>query len=912
MSLLVKAVLVAGLAAVALWTPTSVPVTAPPVAPALWASAEAPARAVADTLSIEAAIGQLVAAPEDAAGLDGLIDAGRVGRVVVAPRTVDAQLRRLRAWQDRAPLPVALAATAERPTADGPESASAAVLAAAGRPDLAYMTGKARAEVARGLGVQVPGTGLVLAAGASPYGPTPGGAVEQGLVRGLRAGGTLPTARLADVSGVDALDVLAQAGLMEVDVDASTPAGAELIGTVRERGTFSGLVVADLGRSGSAVASVLDGADVVVSPAPSAAYDSLARAVRTGRLGTARVREAARRVLAAKVWSGLDLDRPPASAFGDAAGGGIRIDPWRAPSASLGRRAGLLATEVARSSVAVLQDDRGPLPLVGPARRVFTVLLDPGPDADLGLPFANALTVALGSTTGYTRLGLGDPSGRESVALDAAGDADLVVLAAFPEADGRLAPRHVAFVRALNDRRPVVMVAFGDARLAAGLRRPEALVVGHAASRAAQEAAAEAIAGQIAVGGRLPWGVAGLAAAGDGVRIRQQVVRPGAPEEAGLDAEAGARVDAVMERAVASGAFPGGAVAVGRAGVLVRLRGYGRLTSGGAAVTPDTPYDLASLTKVVGTTATVMRWVEEGRLDLDAKVTDYLPRFQPRGGASVTVRQLLAHSAGQRPWYPFHTRGLTTRAQALDFIYADTLQTAPGRRSRYSDFDMIVLGEVLQAIADEDLDDLFDEQVFGPLGMSATGFRGVGTRDPAAAPTEYDGAWRRRTLQGEVHDEAASVFGGVAGHAGLFSTASDMARFAFTLANGGEGYGTRLFRRTTLDQFTERVRLRSTYPTGLGWMVNYGETSAGAEFGPRSFGHTGFTGTSIWVDPEQELFVVLLTNRVHPSRRNTRIRTVRPALADAVAGAVRTPPGEPAQAWGFGPVPADLPRVAER
>ena len=188
----------------------------------------------------------------------------------------------------------------------------------------------------------------------------------------------------------------------------------------------------------------------------------------------------------------------------------------------------------------------------------------------------------------------------------------------------------------------------------------------------------------------------------------------------------------------------------------------------------------------------------------------------------------------------------------------------------------------------------------------------MGVRDPEAAPTETDATWRGRTLQGEVHDEAASVFGGEAGHAGLFSTAADMARFGFMLANGGQANGTRIFRRTTLERFTERVRLRSTYPTGLGWMVNYGDTSAGSAFGPRSFGHTGFTGTSIWVDPDQELFVVLLTNRVHPSRRNTRIREVRPALADAVAGAIQTPPREPARAWGFGPVPTDLPGVAVR
>ncbi len=914
MSLIVKVVTAIGLAAVAVWSTTSVPVTAPAVAPVLWASAEAPARAVADTLALDAALGQLVAAPETAPGVDGLVASGRLGRVVVGPRTVDGRLQQVRGWQARAPLPLALATDDERVALDGPTSASAAELAASGRPDLAFMTGKARAEAARALGVQSPGTALVLAAGASPFGPTPGSEVERGWVRGVREGRALPSARLVDASGLDGLDALAEAGLMEVHVDAQTPRGVALVAEVAGRATFNGLVVADLGGTAvGAVDAVRGGADLVLSATPAAAYDSLARAVQTGRLGAERVREASRRVLAAKVWSGLDL-APPAADAPDGADRPLQIDPWRAPSASLVRRSELLAGEVARSAVTVVQA-QPTLPLVGPdARRVVTVLLDPGADVEAGLPFANTLASALGPArqAGYARLGLGDGDDHYGAALAAANQADVVVLGAFPEADGRLAPRHLAFVRALNDRRPVVLVALGSARLATGIRRPEALVVAHDRTEAAQVAAAQAIAGQIAVGGRLPYGVAGVAEAGGGDRYRQQVVRPGAPDEAGLDAQAADRVDDVMRQAVASGAFPGGAVAVGRAGVLVRLQGYGRLSPGGTAVTADTPYDLASLTKVVGTTATAMRLVEQGRLDLDAQVSDYLPDYRPVGARSVTVRQLLAHTAGQRPWYPFHANGISDREGALDFIYADTLRTAPGTRSRYSDFDFIVLGELLQRVASEDLDDLFADEVFRPLGMDATGFRGVNVRDPLAAPTEYDGSWRGRTLQGEVHDEAASVFGGVAGHAGLFSTASDMARFGFVLANGGEGYGTRLFRRTTIDRFTERVRLQSTYPTGLGWMVNYGETSAGSEFGPRSFGHTGFTGTSIWVDPEQEMFVVLLTNRVHPSRRNRRIRDVRPALADAVAGAIRTPPGDPAQAWGFGPVPADLPRVAAR
>ena len=910
MSLIVKVVAAVGLAAVALWTPTTVPVTEPAVAPVLWASAEPAVVAVADTLSFDAALGQLVAAPATAEDLDGQIRAGRVGRVVIGSGSVGDHLDRLRAWQAVAPLPLALVAESEEPCADGPATPTARQLAAAGRPDLAFMTGRARAEAARSLGIQTPGTALLLAAGASPFGPLPGGDVEQALVRGLRAGQVLPSARLLDASGLEALDALAGAGLMEVHV-----ADPALVADAAGRDTYNGLVVAEVGRAGEgAVAALLNGADQVVSASPRATYDSLAQAVQSGTLGTDRVRAASRRVLAAKSWSGLDLTAR-ARRGADGTAGALRIDPWRAPSPSLVRRSGLLAAEIARQSVVVVQDEAGPLPVVGPGdEHVFTVLLDPSGDADAALPFANTLAAALapGRSASYARLGLGAEPGRYGDALDAAGDADLVVLAAFPDADGEIAARHRAFVRALNDRRPVILVAFGDAALAGGLRRPEALVVAHSAAPHAQRAAAQAIAGQTRVAGTLPHGVAGLAQAGAGVRYSQQALRPGAPEEAGLDAEAAARVDAVMQRALASGAFPGGAVAVGRDGVLLRLQGYGRLSPGGPTVTPETPYDLASLTKVVGTTAAVMRLVEAGRIDLDAHVVDYLPRFRTMGKEHVTVRQLLSHSAGQRPWYPFYARGISDRRAALDFIYADTLRYPPGTRSRYSDFDMIVLGEILQEVTGEPLGDLFSETVFEPLGMRGTGFRDVGVRDPNAAPTETDRVWRGRTLQGEVHDEAASVFGGVAGHAGLFSTAADMARFGFALANGGEGYGTRLFRRTTIDAFTERVRLRSTYPTGLGWMVNYGETSAGAEFGPRSFGHTGFTGTSIWVDPDQKLFVVLLTNRVHPTRRNSKIREVRPALADAVAGAVLAPPGEAALTWGFGPVPDDLPGVAQR
>ena len=916
MSFVIKAVAAAALVAAALWTPAAVPV-AP--APALWADGARLARRVADTLSTEAALGQLVAARADARDLDAMVRRGQVGRVVVSGGATDAHLRRLRAWQAAAPLPVLLATAASDADAlpfDGaPPLAPASMLAASGRPDLAYLTGTALAGAASNLGVQAPGTALVLGAGASPFGPVAGGAVEQALARGLRDGGVLPSATLVDDSGLATLDALAS--LMEVRLAVSGGADVERIRQIKARGAFGGLVQAEVdARAAGAVEAVRAGADVVLSDAPAVVLDSLRRAVASGRLVPSRVHASAVRVLSAKAWSGLAL-APRPRRDGDG-GRAVRIGPGRAPSRAEVDRARLLTGATARAAITVVQGDDGPVPMVGRAAptTALVVLLDPGATPDAGLVFANTFATALapdGRAT-YVRLGLGLSESQYNDALSVARDADRVVVAALPDASGRLAPRHRAFVQRLGRDRLSVLVAFGGPELAAGLERPDALVVAYDGSPDAQRAAAFALTGQSDVSGRLPLGVAGLAASGDGVRLRQQALRPGTPEETGLDTQTAERVDAVMERAVRSGAFPGAAVAVGRDGVLVRLKGYGRLTRGGADVTAETPYDLASLTKVVGTTAAAMRLVERGDLDLDATVATYLPRYRSLGKDRVTVGQLLSHSAGHRAWYPFWREGVTDREGVLDFIYADTLQYRPGARSRYSDFDMILLGEVIEQVTGQPLAEAFRDQVFAPLGMVHTGYRPVGAVDRSVAPTEADRAFRGRTLQGEVHDEAASVMGGVAGHAGLFSTAEDLARFAYVLADGGAGYGTRLFRRTTLEQFIRPVQLRSTYPTGLGWMVNAGRgnSAAGSQFGPRSFGHTGYTGTSIWIDPDQGLFVVLLSNRVHPSRNNRRIRDVRPALADAVAGAITAPPGHPERAWGFGPVPDDLPSVAQR
>ena len=309
--------------------------------------------------------------------------------------------------------------------------------------------------------------------------------------------------------------------------------------------------------------------------------------------------------------------------------------------------------------------------------------------------------------------------------------------------------------------------------------------------------------------------VPGLYARGDGIALPQTALRPGLPEEAGFSPTLPASLDSLLHAAIDARVFPGAAYAVGRGDVLAASGGVGRLTydSTSAAVTAQTPFDLASLTKAIGTTVAVMTLWENGQLDLDAPVARYVPAFAQNGKAGVTVADLLAHRSGLASGHPFHTDPAILRARrrspdaarraVLDRIYAEPLESATGtaesgRATRYSDLGFIVLGEVVAAVAREPLDAYLARTLYIPLGMAATGFRRVGAQDTTAAPTEIDPSFRERLLQGEVHDETASLLGGVAGHAGLFSTADDLARLAAMLANGGKLYGHTLLQPETV------------------------------------------------------------------------------------------------------------------
>lgn len=376
----------------------------------------------------------------------------------------------------------------------------------------------------------------------------------------------------------------------------------------------------------------------------------------------------------------------------------------------------------------------------------------------------------------------------------------------------------------------------------------------------------------------VPLGANGV---GDGLPVK-------APSAVGMSSSRLATIDRVVERGIKAGGYPGAAVVVGRKGAAVWEKGFGHLgwTADAASVVPErTIYDLASLTKVVGTTTAVMILFDQGRLHLDDQVVRFLPEFTGGGREQVTIRMLLTHRsglpAGRDLWRIAHTAD-----EARAAVLATPLVAAPGQHFEYSDLGADVLGFVVEAASGERLDTFLQARVFAPLGMSDTRFRPDASLRSRIAPTELTPP-RGYPLRGEVHDENAYALGGVAGHAGLFSTVSDLSIFAQMLLNGGSFNGTRIVADSTVHLFTRRASGSGT--RGLGWDTCAGSYGCGKFMGGDAYGHTGYTGTSLWIDPEREMFVILLTNRVHAAkaRRPAKvISDVRADLADAASLAV--------------------------
>ena len=333
----------------------------------------------------------------------------------------------------------------------------------------------------------------------------------------------------------------------------------------------------------------------------------------------------------------------------------------------------------------------------------------------------------------------------------------------------------------------------------------------------------------------------------------------------------------ILDRASADSAFPGAYAIVGTHAAILAEDSVGHLDWGPSAV-PDehTLWDLASLTKVVGMTTAMMQLYEQGKISLDAPLQRYIPEWQGPHKELVTIRHLITHTSGLPAFKPYDQQTHDPDSLAK-LMFTTPLDTLPGVRMVYSDIGAYMLGRLVERMSGETLDQYVLNHVFRPLAMNETMYRPPASLKPRIAPTEIDPI-RGGKVWGVVHDERAYYLGGVSAHAGIFSSAHDLARFARMYLNNGTLDGVRIIKPETIALFTTR----QVQDRALGWQKPDGSNSAGHLMSEGAFGHTGFTGTSIWIDPARDVFVILLSNRVNPTRANTKIGRVRVALADAV------------------------------
>ena len=657
-------------------------------------------------------------------------------------------------------------------------------------------------------------------------------------------------------------------------------------------------------RYGAAEVSVMAleaGSDVLLMPTDvTEAIDAVMNAVGEGRLDSARVRGSTRRVLETKARAGLHLGRM------------VDLDAVDEVVGSADHLA--FADTVATRSITLLRDRDGVLPVDSHrSRSVLSLTYARTDDLTAGNTFDPALAGRV-EVARRVRVGPETPSEVYDSLRASAGAADLVIVSVYvPPRSGSgevsVSEDMAGFIATVGPERPMMVISFGNPYLLTSLPESPGYLIAWGSHAVSQNAAVRALFGRAAISGRLPVSIPPYHVIGDGLSRSVQPSPASAvevdPESVGIDAERLAEIDVLVATALADSVAPGAVLAIARHGRFVRLRGYGKLDWAESArrAGPNSIYDVASLTKVVGTTTAAMILVDEGRLDLDAPVVDYLPWWAAGDPAkdSVTVRNLLLHRGGLPPFRAFYLE-MEGRDAYLSAIGQLQLDYQPGTRTVYSDIGSMTMAFIIEEVSGQRLDEFLQERVWDRLGMRDTGFLPSESLGDRIAPTEVDTVFRNTHVHGIVHDENAYAMGGVAGHAGLFSSALDLAVLAQTLLDGGGIAGcesqdadasgeiicapgisdlVRLVSEETEQAFTRRFDSESF--RALGWDTPDDRSSAGDYFTPFAFGHTGFTGTSIWIDPELDMFVVLLTNRVNPSRDNTKHVAFRRAVHDAAA-----------------------------
>ncbi len=671
----------------------------------------------------------------------------------------------------------------------------------------------------------------------------------------------------------------------------STASGNVVTKLLKDEMKFGGLIVTDaLAMKGvtklfspgeAAKRAVEAGADMLVmSPNTDAAIDSIVEAVRRGEIREERIDRSVQKILHYKQWCGLDKNRiVDLNAVSEVVSSNYNKE---------------LAQEIARKSITVLGNVDRILPLRNlNGKKVLDIVFSDTEDSEdakvLHDEFFDRKKMEL------VRI---DPRSNQMEyddVLKKAKSADLIICQFMfyirSEAmSGRL-PKKVSdlMTTIVALKKPIVAVSTGNPYIAMDFPLVDAYVTTFSSSKSSIEAAAEVIFGEQPARGKLPITIPGRYQFGQGSEYQALGLRNGEPREAGFNPDSLALVDSIIKKAIADSAFPGAVLLVARNGIVVHEKSYGRFIydTSSEKMTTDAIFDLASVTKVISTTSAVMRLVEEKKISLQDKVVKYFPEFGQNGKENITIYNLLVHNSGLQAWRKYYEFCDAPQC-VMDSIFAAPLIYRTGDSTLYSDMGLITTGKIIEKVTRTTLANYVDSVFFKPLGMKNTMYNPPVELWKRVVPTEVDSFWKKTyvAVRGRVHDENAATLGGISGHAGLFSTASDLSKILQMELNYGIYNGKRYLDSATIATFIKQQSPNSS--RAIGWDTrDVGRSFSGQYTSPITFLHTGFTGTSVVVDPIKNTIVILLTNRVYPTRNNLKISRIRPAVHDAIFKAIR-------------------------
>lgn len=653
---------------------------------------------------------------------------------------------------------------------------------------------------------------------------------------------------------------------------------------------FDGLIVTDAlnmhaisgnyTQEESVLEAIQAGNDVLLFPEDdSAAVKGLVDAVKDYKLTEERIDASVRKILTAKKWLGLDTAK-----FVDTANINKTLhakDHWR------------LSREIADKSITLLKNDKNLIP-IKPVDYYATALItmtDYNSKQDNSSEFQKLAEEKFNYIQSFELHSRSRKKDYRS-AMNFAKKANLIIVPLFLTVRSfygsiGLSDNNKDFLEDLIAlKKPMVVVSMGNPYAIKDFKDVQAYLTSYGTPKVSQEAAFAAMTGNADITGRLPITIPETDFIyGDGIQLKYNQLQNFKLEQDSLYDFS--KIDSLMSKAIEDSVFPGAVLMVGHHGKVVLHKPYGHYTydESSREMQTDAIFDLASVSKVIGTTSAAMLLSDQGKLDINEKVVHYLPEFDNHGKDIITVRNLLEHNAGFTAWKPFYKDSLNAD-QIIAAIMNCELEYEPGTKYVYSDWSMITLQQIIQRITGKSLDLFLKENVFDPMGMKHTMYNPPPEDWFYCVPTEVDNYFRMTTMKGKVHDEVAYSLNGVAGHAGLFSTASDLGKFMQMMLNHGRYGDLQLFKASTIENWTTKQTDLST--RALGWDTrSIKGSSSGHLFSMHSFGHTGFTGTSVWADKDNDLFVVLLTNRVYPTRENRKIIRFRPIIHDAIFKALK-------------------------